>query len=177
MSNKEAEQADIWHSLSVKEAASRLNLANTESGLAQAEAQKRLTTYGPNLLRKEKKEPFWEELLEEAKEPMILLLFVTGIFYGIIGGLEDAIVIAVVIITLLVVEVANEYRAENAIASLRKLGEPLALVRRDGLYKEILTEQVVPGDVILLKAGRRVPADARMTESHGIAFRLAGWVG
>lgn len=170
MSNKEAEQqaAQIWHSLSAKEVASRLDVADTEYGLAQAEAEKRLTTYGPNMLRKEKKEPFWEELLEEAKEPMILLLFVTGIFYGIIGGLEDAIVIAGVIIILLLVEVANEYRAENAIASLRKLAEPLALVRRDGLYQEILTEQVVPGDVILLEAGRRVPADARVIESHGI---------
>ena len=171
MNSKEAEQwqAQVWHSLGVRETAARLDVVDTESGLTQAESERRLTAYGSNMLRKEKREPFWEELLEEAKEPMIILLFVTGVFYGIIGGLEDAFVIAAVIITLLLVEVVNEYRADNAITSLRKLGEPLALVRRHRAYQEILTEQVVPGDVILLEAGRRVPADARILESHGIS--------
>ncbi len=144
-------------------------MESAEQGLSQAETEKRLTKFGPNLLRKEKHEPFWEEFLEEAREPMIILLFVTGVFYGIIGGLEDAIVIAAVIIILLLVEVTNEYRAGNAITSLRKLAEPSALVRRQGMYKEIPSEQVVPGDIILLEAGRRVPADARVIESHGLA--------
>ena len=155
--------------MSKEEVSAWFDVVNSEVGLTQADADRRFASYGPNLLRQERKEPFWAELLREAKEPMIILLFVTGIFYGLIGGFEDALVIASVIIALLLVEVVNEYRAENAITSLRKLAEPVALVRRDGNYQEIPVDRVVPGDVVLLKAGRRVPADARVVESRGIA--------
>ncbi len=138
-----------------------------ESGLSETEAASRLKRYGPNQLRKEGKEPFWEEFLEEAREPIILLLFATGVFYAIIGGLQDALVIAAVIITLVSVEVVNEQRAGRAISSLRKLAEPSALVRRDGVYEQIRIEDVVPGDIVLLEAGHRVPADARLLSTEG----------
>jgi len=153
-----------WHSLSGQEVEARLGVVAT-TGLSQSQAEERIGKYGPNELRKMKEEPFWKELLEEAREPMIILLFVTGIFYALFGGLEDALVILAVIITLVGVEVANEFRAGRAIASLRRLAEPIAFVRRDGKYCEIVTEQVVPGDVILLQAGKRVPADARLIEA------------
>ncbi len=160
--------APYWHSLDPQQVASRFEV-NVANGLTQNEADKRLAKYGPNLLRKVKEEPFWEELLEEAREPMIILLFVTGIFYAVIGGLEDALVIVAVIITLLGVEVVNEYRAGRAIASLQRLAEPIALVRRGGKHLEVAMEDVVPGDIILLQAGNRVPADVRLVEAHGIA--------
>lgn len=163
--NKEAPQ---WFSLGIPETSAGLEV-DASNGLSQAEADKRLAKHGPNLIRKKKEEPFWEEFLEEAREPIIILLFVTGIFYGIIGGLEDALVIAAVIFILLTVEVSNEYRAGRAISSLRKLAEPVALVRREGRYGEVAAEQVVPGDVILLEAGRRVPADARLVEAHSLS--------
>jgi Ca2+-transporting ATPase len=138
------------------------------AGVSMAEATARLAKYGPNVLKKEKEEPFWEELLEEAREPMIILLFVTGVFYAVFGGLEDALVILAVIITLLGVEVTNEYRAGRAIFALRRLAEPIALVRREGAYHEVQVEQVIPGDVVLLQSGRRVPADTRLLEAYGI---------
>ncbi len=158
-----------WHSLRAGEVGSILGVDET-TGLSQVEADRRLAQYGPNLIRKTKEEPFWEEFLEEAREPMILLLFVTGVFYAIIGGLEDAFVILAVIITLLSVEVVNESRAGKAIASLRRLAEPIALVRRESRNQEIDSDKVVPGDVILLQSGRRVPADARLTEAYGVAI-------
>ncbi len=165
----EQNRSHAWHTLTPYEVASHLHV-NTVSGLTQAEAEARLAEHGPNLLRKEKEEPFWEELIEEASEPMIILLFVTGIFYGIFGGLEDALVIAAVIVTLLGVEVVNEYRAGKAIASLQRLAEPVAVVCRDsGRVREVTTDHVVPGDIMIIQVGRRIPADARLIEAHGLA--------
>jgi P-type Ca2+ transporter type 2C len=157
-----------WQSLSAQDVSSRLEV-NQATGLSREEARARLAKYGPNVIREEKQEPLWEEFLKEAREPIIILLFVTGVFYALFGGLEDALVIVAVIITLVSVEVLNEYRAGKAVASLRRLAEPVALVRRDDGYREVATEEVVPGDVVLLQAGRRVPADARLVEAHSVA--------
>jgi P-type Ca2+ transporter type 2C len=162
------EEPSRWHSLDSHEVTGRFGVTET-TGLSQAEADQRFAKYGPNLIQKEKKEPFWEEFLEEAREPIILLLFATGVLYGLIGGLEDALVIGAVITTLLTVEGANEYRAGKAIASLHRLAEPIALVRRDGNYREIDAERVVPGDIVLLQAGRRIPADAQLLETNNVS--------
>ena len=99
---------------------------------------------------------------------MILLLLVTGILYSVWGGLSDALTIFFVIFTLVGVEILNERRAQKAIAHLRTLAEPTASVRRSGRIIEIPVEQLVPGDVILLGAGRHVPADARLIEAYGL---------
>ncbi len=167
MTGPDAPQTPEWHSLSAREACSRL-VVNGAAGLSQLEASKRLVKYGPNLVGRQKAEPLWEEFLEEARQPIIVLLFVTGILYAVFGGLEDALVIVGVIITLVGVEVVNESRAGKAIASLRRLAEPVALVQRDGGWNETRTDEVVPGDVVLLQAGRRVPADARLMDAHSL---------
>lgn len=157
-----------WHALPAAAAAEVLS-SDLTAGLIQAEAQQRLKTVGPNRLREEKPEPFWAEFLEELREPLILLLLGTGVLYAIWGELIDAATIFVVILTLNTIEAVNEQRAKKAISALRKLAEPIALVLREGRSQEAPVEQLVPGDVILLQAGRRVPADARLVESYGLA--------
>ena len=139
------------------------------TGLSEAEAAGRLRRYGPNRLREKTPEPLWEELLEELAEPMILLLLGTGALYALWGEAGDAATIVVVILALVAVEVVGERRAETAVAALRRLAEPTAAVRRDGRVREVPREQVVPGDLILLEAGRRVPADLRLAVVHGLA--------
>src|SRR5438128_4143800 len=81
----------------------------------------------------------------------------------------DALTILVVILLLVGAEVFNEYRSKKAIAGLSQLSEPTATVRRDGQDVEIPVEDIVPGDLILLQAGRRIPADARLLESYSLA--------
>lgn len=159
---------EAWHNLSPAEVAGRLQVSEA-GGITSLEAQERLNRYGPNTLRQEKREPFWEEFFEELREPLILLLLFTGVLYAIWGELSDAITIFAVILILNTVEVVNEQRAKKAISALRKLSEPTAPVLRDGKTKEVAVEQIVPGDAILLQAGRRVPADARLIESYGLA--------
>jgi Ca2+-transporting ATPase len=85
------------------------------------------------------------------------------------GEVSDGVTIFFVILALNTIEVVNEQRAKKAISTLQKLAEPTALVLREGRPQEILAERIVPGDVILLQAGRRVPADARLAESFGLA--------
>jgi len=139
------------------------------AGLTSEEARRRLAAMGPNRLREAKRESLVDVFLQEVREPMILLLLVTGVLYSIWGKPEDAITIFAVILTLVGVEVWNEHRAERAIASLRELAEPTAPALRDRHVVEVPTDELVPEDAILLAAGRRVPADARLVEAHSLA--------
>jgi Ca2+-transporting ATPase len=161
-------QENQWHTGRINDLAANLN-TNPIEGIRQEEARTRLNNTGLNLLTPEKKEPFWKEYLGELREPMVLMLLVTGVLYAIWGELSDAITIFVIILTLNTVEVVNEQRSKKAIASLRKLAEPITSVRRDGHFLEIPVEQVVPGDLILLQDGHRVPADARLVEAYGLS--------
>lgn len=137
-------------------------------GLTEAEAKKRLAEFGPNRIVKPGEVSFLGIAVEEITEPMILLLLVVGFFYSIWGKLEDALTIFVVIILLVLAEVWNEYRAKKAIASLSKIAAPKTRVLRDGHIKEVNTEDVVPGDILILSQGTRVAADAKLVVSYSI---------
>ena len=157
-----------WHTVAIPKAIAELK-GDLTTGLTDEEAQERYQRFGPNTLIAEKKEPFWEEFFEELREPMVLMLLVTGVLYAIWGELGDAITIFIIILTLNTVEVVNEQRSKKAIASLRKLAEPTTSVRRAGRFLEIPADRVVPGDLILLQDGHRVPADARVVEAYGLS--------
>ena len=165
-----------WHTLPASETASAVQ-ADPERGLSSEEVRARLAGSGPNRLREEEHEGFWEEYLEELTEPMILLLLVTGVLYSILGTIEDAVTIFAIIFTLVAVEVVNEQRAGRAIHALRELAEPTAAVLRDGKRQEVPVETVVPGDLLVLEAGRRVPADARLVEADRLATAEASLTG
>lgn len=161
-------KAPAWHTLSAREVCDCFG-TDSATGLSAAEARKRLVQFGPNRLREKKRESLWDTFLEEIREPMVLLLLVTGILYSIWGNMTDAITIFAVIITLAGIEVFNEHRAGRAIAALQKLSEPTAAACREGHYIEIPAGEVVPGDVLQLQAGRIVPADARLLEAYSLA--------
>jgi Ca2+-transporting ATPase len=140
----------------------------TTSGLTAEEARAAFLRDGPNRIREPKRETFLDVFFEEIREPMILLLLVTGVLYSVWGRLEDAITIFVIILVLVGIEVWNEHRAHRAIAALATLSEPTAVVLRDGQTVEVPTEEVMLGDVVLLLPGRRIAADARLLSSHGL---------
>ena len=165
-----------WHAQTAAQVASALK-ADAAKGLTADDARSRLARSGPNRLREAEHEGFWEEYLEELREPMILLLLVTGVLYSILGTLEDAVTISASIFTLVALEVVNEQRAGRAIDALRELAEPTAAVIRDGRRQEIPVEAVVPGDLLVLEAGRRLPADARLVEADHLAASEASLTG
>jgi len=156
-----------WHSRETEELI-RLSGVNPEKGLTDQEAAQRLSKYGKNSLVEQREIRFLGILKEEITEPMILLLIAVGVLYSFLGSLSDALTIIVIIIVLVFAEVWNEYRAKRSIASLKQLAPPTALVLRDGQPKEVQTAFLVPGDILLLKTGQRVPADARLLEAFGL---------
>jgi Ca2+-transporting ATPase len=160
------------HAASAEAVLAGLEVA-ADRGLSDEEARGRLATFGPNRLREEKHEGPLDVFWEEVREPMVLLLIATGVLYGVWGKLTDALTIFFVIVALVASEVFNEYRAIRAISALRTLAEPAATVRRDGRPVEIPVGEVVPGDVVLLFAGRTVPADGRLMEGFGLTAEEA----
>jgi Ca2+-transporting ATPase len=167
---------DPWHSQELQEVIQASGV-NPETGLTDREAAERLTKYGENKLVLEHEIRFLAILREEITEPMILLLLVVGVLYSVLGTLTDALTIIVIIIVLVLVEVWNEYRAKRSIASLRKLAPPTTLTLRNGKPQEVQTTFLVPGDVVLLKTGQRVPADARLLETFGLEVDEASLTG
>lgn len=160
--------ATEWHARSAASALDDLHVS-PQAGLDTAEVTERLARIGPNRLTVAKHESLWSTILEEVREPMILLLLGTGVLYGIWGGITDALTIFAIIAVVLGVEVVNEWRAESALAALQQLATPTVLVRRGGEALAVTAEALVPGDVLLVSEGQRVPADARLLTSDGLA--------
>ncbi len=137
-------------------------------GLTSQEAQKLLKKFGPNEIFKSKKINFWSIFWEEVKEPMILLLLVVGFFYSWWGELEDALTILIVIVLLVLIEVFNEFRAKKAIFSLEKIAAPKTKVLRDSQIISIDSEEIVPGDILILSLGTKIAADAKLIRALDI---------
>jgi Ca2+-transporting ATPase len=150
---------------------------NPRTGLAQDEAKKRLTQFGPNRLTIERKISFWGVFKEEITEPMILLLLFVGIIYSIWGQARDAITIFVIIVLLVFVEIFTEYRAKRGVAALRRFSQPTVTLLRDGQYQNILTTDVVKGDIAILEVGEIIPADMRIINSFGLQVNESALTG
>ncbi|MCW4029959.1 MAG: cation-transporting P-type ATPase [Candidatus Bathyarchaeota archaeon] len=160
------------HSKQPQQATEELGV-NPQRGLSSQQAAQRLSQYGKNSLVQPREIRFLSILREEITEPMILLLLAIGVLYSVLGflantGFTDAATIIVIIIVLVLAEVWNEYRAKRSVNALRQLAPPTALVLRDGQPVEVETAVLVPGDVLLLKVGQRIAADARLLEAYGL---------
>jgi Ca2+-transporting ATPase len=146
------------------------SLTGGRTGLSTEEAGRRLAQYGPNRLTRPWEITFLGIAREEITEPMILLLLAVGVFYTILASFGDALTLYAIIVTLVLVEIANEYRAKKAISSLAALAEPRSRVVRGGRITEIPTEEVVPGDLLVLVPGTRVAADGKILS--GVSLQL-----
>jgi len=139
-----------------------------QSGLTAEQAQNLLEKFGPNQISPRQEIKFWAIVKEEVTEPMILLLLVVGFFYSLWGKLEDALTILVVIFLLVLAEVWNEYRAKKAITALSKISAVKTKVIRGNKITEINSEEIVPGDVLVLAIGTIIAADAKIIQSYSL---------
>ncbi len=171
-----AQASGEWHALPAAEVVALLG-TDLRQGLAEAEVQRRRQTFGPNQLVAEPRLTFWSVAREEIAEPMILLLLAVGVLYSLLGKPEDALAIFAIIAGIISVEIYNEYRAKAAIAALGRLAVPVAPVVRDGQLRQVAAEHLVPGDLVLLRAGERVPADLRLVETAGLQIDEASLTG
>ncbi|MDY3202701.1 MAG: HAD-IC family P-type ATPase, partial [Methanocorpusculum sp.] len=138
------------------------------AGLSSAEAKKRLGESGSNTITEFKKISFFRILLEELKEPLIVVTLLIGIVYSIWGQIGDTITILSLIVFVTVVEVYTEFKAKKSMEALKKLAAPTTWVIRNGKPDEIPAAEVVPGDLMILKSGVRVSADVRIVTSQGL---------
>ncbi len=138
------------------------------NGLTSKEAAKKLSEYGRNQIFKPAKISLFGIVKREIAEPMILLLLVVGFLYGVWGEIEDTVTIFIVIFLLVSVEAFNEFRAKKAIDSLEKIAAPKTRVIRDGGVSKINSEEVVPGDILILIPGVKISADAKIRHSEDL---------
>lgn len=165
----------VWHSLSTSEALEQLK--SRQSGLTRTEASQRLAEHGPNELKAADRVSPWRILAEQFKNVLIIILLVaTGLSVALGHGVES-LVIAVIVLFAVLLGFVQEYRAERAIEALKKLAAPSANVLRDGVEQKVPAREVVPGDVLVLHTGDRVPADARLLEAVNLQAEEAALTG
>ncbi|HIQ51542.1 MAG TPA: hypothetical protein EYH54_06270, partial [Nautiliaceae bacterium] len=152
----------LWHNLTVKEIFHLLQ--TSPEGLDQEEVNSRLKKFGPNRLPEEKRLSGFEIFLEQFKNPLVYLLLFAGIVSFFLKEFIDAGVIFAAVLINAMVGFFQEKKAEEAIFHLRKLIQYKTRVLRKGQEKELLREELVPGDIVLLEAGDKVPADIRLFE-------------
>jgi Ca2+-transporting ATPase len=171
---KKCEEANMetWYQLETAEVLQRLGV-HPEVGLDEAEARRRLEQGGPNeLIERGQKSP-WKILLEQLTGTMVLILIASAIISIFLGDLKDAIAILAIVVLNTLLGFTQEFRAEKAMAALKKMAAPHVRVRRGGHVREITARELVPGDVIFLEAGNTVPADIRIIESVNLRIQEA----
>jgi P-type Ca2+ transporter type 2C len=154
----------VWHVLSVADVGAILQV-DLQTGLHTAEAARRAARYGLNEIPEPARRGPWRMLLAQFTDFMILVLIGAAIISGVIGEVEDTLAIVVIVLLNGVIGFVQEYRAERAVAALKRLAAAGATVRRDGRPMRLPAAQLVPGDVVLLEAGNVVPADLRLVEA------------
>ena len=164
-----------WYNLKPAEVISSLN--SSSHGLSQQEAQKRLAEFGPNeLVEKEKISP-WAIFLEQFKSVLIIILLIAVVLSAVLGEVIDAIIIGVIVFFACGLGFIQEYRAERAMEALKKMAAPTASVLREDKETEIASRELVPGDIILLRTGDKIPADARLIEAINLKTDEASLTG
>lgn len=172
----EEEAGERWYAIDEDELDDKLQ-TNTENGLTDQEAEKRLVEYGKNVLPDKKKRTIFHRLLDQLKDPTILVLIAAALISFLIGERNNGVIILVIVVVNMVVGLVQEQRAENSIDAIRSMTQPQAQVVRDGEQKEIPVSDLVRGDLVVLEAGDYVPADIRIIEEHDLEIDEASLTG
>lgn len=161
-----------WHKLDPQQAIRQFN-SHLQTGLTAAEAARRLVEYGPNeLVERGTKSP-WAILLEQFTGIMVVILMISAVVSLILGESIDALVILIIVVLNAILGFTQEYRAEQAMAALKRMAVPHVRVRRDGHLQEITARELVPGDIIQLETGNTIPSDARLLEAANLRVQEA----
>jgi Ca2+-transporting ATPase len=165
----------FWHTQTTEQAFAELK--SKSSGLSQAEVTERTLKYGANEIQAAKRISAWEILLEQFKNILILILLGATALSLFLGHGIESIAIAVIVLFAVLLGFIQEYRAERAIEALRRMAAPTASVLRNGVEVKIPARELVPGDVIILHTGDRMPADARLLEAVNLQIEEAALTG
>ncbi len=160
---------------SVEDAYKALN--TSKEGLSALEIEKRLNEFGKNELTEGDKVTLLQKFFNQFKDLMIIILIVASVISGLVGELSDTFIILAVVLLNAVIGVLQEAKAEKALEALKKMSLPFAKVKRDGVVNSIKSEEIVPGDIVILDAGDFVPADMRLTEVSSLKIEESALTG
>ena len=166
----------MWHAISWGETAEILS-ADGKEGLSWEEARARQKKYGKNKLPEEKPMPALLIYLEQFKSPLVYILVIAGIITLAFNKISDAVVIFGAVLLNTVVGYFQESKANKALKALKDIVRVKARVLREGWVRELDSEDLVPGDIFILEAGDKVPADGRLLEVHGLKINEAALTG
>ncbi|WP_283678004.1 calcium-translocating P-type ATPase, PMCA-type [Lentilactobacillus sp. Marseille-Q4993] len=170
-----AEKKQTIYQMSVDEVLSKVS--STQNGLTSEEVKARREEFGENKLQATKRTTMLQKFIAQFKDLMIIILIVAAVIAGIAGEHVDAIIILAVVILNAIFGVFQESKAENAIDSLKEMSAPMATVQRDGESRTVKSEEIVPGDIVMLEAGDVVPADLRLIEANSLKIEEAALTG
>ncbi len=153
------------------------NETSPQQGLSTSDATRLLSEYGPNELIEKGKKKAWRILLAQLKEVMILILLAAVVVSAALQEYVDAIVIFIIVMLNTILGFWQEFKAENAMAALKKMTVPNVRVRRDGAERQISAKELVPGDILLIEAGNIVPADARLLVAANLKVQESALTG
>ncbi len=173
---KTATVAPEAHALTSAEVVERLD-TDSEAGLTSEEAVRRLAEYGPNELQQAEKSPAWRMFVAQFNDFMIWVLMAAVVISAVEGQTIEAIAITAILLLNGILGFIQEYRAEQALDALRQLSAPTATVIRDGVEQDIAAGTLVPGDIVLLESGDKIPADGRLLEVAALRIEEASLTG
>ena len=165
-----------WHNMELSDVLLELAV-ELSAGLHEEEAVRRLSENGSNEIRVTGTKSAWRIAWEQLIALMIVILILAAVISALLGDYLDAVTISAIVLLNAILGFVQEYRAERAIQSLRKLTVPVARVRRDAQVKELTSTRLVPGDLLLLETGNVVPADCRIVRSVDLATQESALTG
>ena len=172
----------MWHEMNIYEVLKEKN-SDERIGLSTDEAQKRRIEYGLNKLNQKKKESLFVRFIKQFNDFMIIILIIASIISLVLAKVEgtndyiDSIIIIAIVIFNAILGLIQESKAEKSIEALQKMSSPTAKVKRDGKIIEVSSEEIVPGDIVILEAGKFVPADCRLINSYNLKIEEAALTG
>jgi Ca2+-transporting ATPase len=165
------------HRLDIPVVAERLGV-DPAGGLSSVDAAERLTQVGPNELAEEARIPGWKRFLGQFTDTLIIILLIAAVVSFVASGeLKTPIVVLIVVFVNAIIGFVQENRAERSLDALKKMLVSQATVRRDGELRAVPASELVPGDVVLVEAGDRIPADGRLTYANGLEIEEAALTG
>ena len=171
-----------WHTQTIEAVLDRLR--SQPEGLSTEEAARRLAELGPNQLRERPGRGPLVVFLGQFKDTMVIVLLIAAVISFVLafttheaGEFTDAFMILIIVVLNAILGFTQEYRAEQAMEALKQMAVSLVHVRRDGQTREVPATELVPGDVIVIDAGLRIPADARLIESASLRVEEAALTG
>ncbi|MBD3205422.1 HAD-IC family P-type ATPase [Candidatus Bathyarchaeota archaeon] len=173
-------EKENWHALELDEVFE--SLETDRQGISDEEAERRLEVYGPNELREEEGRKWYHLLWEQFTSILVVILILSAIVSAYIARIEgepmtDTYVILIIVVLNAILGFVQEFRAEQAVEALKAMVSPHVLVLRKGREEDIDSKELVPGDIVLLEAGSRVPADARLIEAANLEIDEAALTG